>query len=191
MSAKNMTKAQQQRALEKQQAIEARELRASQRASKLGNVAATTGTTRRVSAASSGKAAESERAKAIAIFKAQKTIEDAAKKAEEIVSSTAKRHGSKKGGKKGAKTGKISVPRGNIEGITKPAIRRIARRAGVKRISGLIYAHTRPVFKKFIEEALQKAMIYTSHKVGRRTVTARDVVYGLKQMNIALYGFGA
>jgi histone H4 len=27
----------------------------------------------------------------------------------------------------------------NIEGITKPAIRRLARRGGVKRISGLIY----------------------------------------------------
>ena len=29
--------------------------------------------------------------------------------------------------------------RDNIQGITKPAIRRLARRGGVKRISGLIY----------------------------------------------------
>ncbi|KAL5721803.1 histone H3.1 [Ranunculus cassubicifolius] len=31
----------------------------------------------------------------------------------------------------------------NIQGITKPAIRRLARRGGVKRISGLIYEETR------------------------------------------------
>ena len=33
----------------------------------------------------------------------------------------------------------FQVLRDNIQGITKPAIRRLARRGGVKRISGLIY----------------------------------------------------
>ena len=33
----------------------------------------------------------------------------------------------------------VQVLRDNIQGITKPAIRRLARRGGVKRISGLIY----------------------------------------------------
>jgi histone H4 len=37
--------------------------------------------------------------------------------------------------------------RDNIQGITKPAIRRLARRGGVKRISGLIYEETRGVLK--------------------------------------------
>ena len=38
------------------------------------------------------------------------------------------------------------VLRDNIQGITKPAaIRRLARRGGVKRISGLIYEETRGV----------------------------------------------
>ena len=36
-------------------------------------------------------------------------------------------------------------------GITKPAIRRLARRGGVKRISGLIYEETRGVLKIFLE----------------------------------------
>ena len=36
-------------------------------------------------------------------------------------------------------------------GITKPAIRRLARRGGVKRISGLIYEETRGVLKLFLE----------------------------------------
>ena len=43
-------------------------------------------------------------------------------------------------------------------GITKPAIRRLARRGGVKRISGLIYEETRGVLKIFLENvSLHKA----------------------------------
>lgn len=38
-----------------------------------------------------------------------------------------------------------------LAGITKPAIRRLARRGGVKRISGLIYEETRGVLKVFLE----------------------------------------
>ena len=39
----------------------------------------------------------------------------------------------------------------SCSGITKPAIRRLARRGGVKRISGLIYEETRGVLKIFLE----------------------------------------
>lgn len=49
-------------------------------------------------------------------------------------------------GKGGAKRHR-KVLRDNIQGITKPAIRRLARRGGVKRISGLIYEETRSVLK--------------------------------------------
>ena len=41
--------------------------------------------------------------------------------------------------------------KGNISGITKPAIRRLARRGGVKRISGQIYEESRSVIKTFLE----------------------------------------
>eukprot|EP00889_Picochlorum_renovo_P000646 jgi/Picre1/27676/NNA_000640.t1 len=70
-------------------------------------------------------------------------------------------------GKGGAKRHR-KVLRDNIQGITKPAIRRLARRGGVKRISGLIYEETR-----------------------EKTVTAFDVVYALKRQGRTLYGFGA
>ena len=43
------------------------------------------------------------------------------------------------------------VLRDNIQGITKPAIRRLARRGGVKRISGLIYEEVRGVLKTFLQ----------------------------------------
>ena len=47
------------------------------------------------------------------------------------------------------------VLRDNIQGISKPAIRRLARRGGVKRISGFIYEETRYVLKIFLENILR------------------------------------
>ena len=81
------------------------------------------------------------------------------------------------------------VLRDNIQGITKPAIRRLARRGGVKRISDLIYEETRGVLKVFLENVLRDAVTYTEH-ARRKTVTAMDVVYALKRQGRTLYGFG-
>ena len=58
-------------------------------------------------------------------------------------------------GKGGAKRHR-KVLRDNIQGITKPAIRRLARRGGVKRISGLIY-----------EEVSNKLLLPSSVPVGK------------------------
>ncbi|KAG5462895.1 MAG: hypothetical protein BJ554DRAFT_2974 [Olpidium bornovanus] len=55
------------------------------------------------------------------------------------------------------------ILRDNIQGITKPAIRRLARRGGVKRISGLIYEETRGVLKVFLENVIRDAVTYTEH----------------------------
>ena len=71
----------------------------------------------------------------------------------------------------------------------KPAIRRLARRGGVKRISGLIYEETRGVLKVFLENVVRDAVTYTEH-ARRKTVTALDVVYALKRQGRTLYGFG-
>ncbi|KAK2173842.1 hypothetical protein NP493_847g00048 [Ridgeia piscesae] len=76
-------------------------------------------------------------------------------------------------GKGGAKRHR-KVLRDNIQGITKPAIRRLARRGGVKRISGLIYEETRGVLKVFLENVIRDAVTYTEH-AKRKTVTAMDV----------------
>ena len=58
-------------------------------------------------------------------------------------------------GKGGAKRHR-KILRDNIQGITKPAIRRLARRGGVKRISGLICEETRGVLKVFLENVEEK-----------------------------------
>ena len=102
----------------------------------------------------------------------------------------------------------FQILRDNIQGITKPAIRRLARRGGVKRISGLIYEETRGVLKIFLEnvswastrvtllslivcpQVIRDSVTYTEH-AKRKTVTALDVVYALKRSGRTLYGFGA
>ncbi|CAH3149159.1 unnamed protein product, partial [Pocillopora meandrina] len=78
-------------------------------------------------------------------------------------------------GKGGAKRHR-KILRDNIQGITKPAIRRLARRGGVKRISGLIYEETRGVLKVFLENVIRDAVTYTEH-AKRKTVTAMDVIF--------------
>ena len=88
-------------------------------------------------------------------------------------------------GKGGAKRHR-KVLRDNIQGITKPAIRRLARRGGVKRISGLIYEETRGVLKVFLENVIRDAVTYTEH-ARRKTVTALDVVHALKRQGRTLY----
>ncbi|XP_015678129.1 histone H4-like isoform X1 [Protobothrops mucrosquamatus] len=92
-------------------------------------------------------------------------------------------------GKGGAKRHR-KVLRDNIQGITKPAICHLARRGGVKRISGLIYEETRGVLllKVFLENVIRDAVTYTEH-AKRKTVTAMDV-YALKRQGRTLYGFG-
>ena len=117
------------------------------------------------------------------------------------------RHGGGKGGSIGRKGGSMGrgkggkglgkggakrhrkVLRDNIQGITKSAIRKLARRGGVKRISGLIYEETRGVLKVFLENIICDAVTYCEH-ARRKTITAMDVVYALKRQGRTLYGFG-
>jgi histone H4 len=92
---------------------------------------------------------------------------------------TGRGKGGKGLGKGGAKRHR-KILRDNIQGITKPAIRRLARRGGVKRISAMIYEETRGVLKTFLEGVIRDAVTYTEH-AKRKTVTSLDVVYALKR----------
>jgi histone H4 len=73
------------------------------------------------------------------------------------------------------------------QGVTKPVIRRLGRRGGVKRISGLIYEETRGVLKTFLEDVVKDAVTYTDH-AKRKTVSSLDVVHALKRQGRTLYG---
>ncbi|XP_069072088.1 uncharacterized protein [Pleurodeles waltl] len=87
-----------------------------------------------------------------------------------------RRKGGKGLGKKGAKRHR-KVLWDNIQGIPKPAIRRLARRGRIKCISGLIHEETRSVLKVFLENVIWNAVTYTEHP--KRT-----------RQGCTLYGFG-
>ena len=91
-------------------------------------------------------------------------------------------------GKEGARRHK-KQGRDNLLGITKPALRRLARRGGVKRISGTYYDDMRAVIKGYIQDLVRDAVTYTEH-ARRKTITAQDVVYAAKRQGRNLYGFG-
>lgn len=88
-------------------------------------------------------------------------------------------------GKGGAKR-HLKIRRDNIQGVTKPAIRRLCRRGGVKRIQGLIYEEARGVLKAFLESVIRDAVTYTEH-AKRKTVVTLDVIYALKRQGRTLY----
>lgn len=92
-------------------------------------------------------------------------------------------------GKGGAKRHRGTKFKNAIEGITKPAIRRLARRGGVKRIGGGIYQTTKDVLKEYLHNVIRSAVTYTEH-ARRKTVTALDVVYALKREGKLIYGYG-
>ncbi len=96
----------------------------------------------------------------------------------------------KSGDAKGAQSTKRmkKALKDNIRGITKPAVRRLARRGGVKRISGIMYEEVRGILKSFVEGVVRDAVTYTEH--GKRTtVSAVDVVHALKKRGRMLYGY--
>merc|ERR1740123_2762292 len=92
-------------------------------------------------------------------------------------------------GKSGAKRMSSMSSKSTIMGVNKPAIRRLSRRGGVKRISSLIYDETRLVLRSFLENVIRDSVTYTEHAKSK-TVTAIDVVYALKRQGRTLYGFG-
>ncbi|KAM0239316.1 hypothetical protein ACHAPO_003287 [Fusarium lateritium] len=80
------------------------------------------------------------------------------------------------------------VLRDCIHGITKPAIRRLARRGGVKRISATIYDDIRVALKARLESILQDCVIYVEYR-NAKTVTVHDVIHSLSRMGRPLWGF--
>jgi len=72
--------------------------------------------------------------------------------------------------------------------VTKAAVRRLARRGGVKRFASLILPEIRTTMATFVTKLVTDAMAYADH--GRRTtVTAHDVLYALRHRNVHLYGY--
>lgn len=70
--------------------------------------------------------------------------------------------------------------------MTKGSIRRLARRGGVKRISGGCYVDARDALQQFLRNVLESVVNYTDY-ANRKTVTVQDVMLGLKKQGQTLY----
>jgi histone H4 len=75
-----------------------------------------------------------------------------------------------------------------IQGVTKPAIKRLARRGGVKRLANGVYEEVRIVLRNYLKKVVHDALAYTEH-AKRKTINVMDVVHALKQNGRTLYGF--
>ncbi|KAG6959225.1 hypothetical protein JG688_00010164, partial [Phytophthora aleatoria] len=80
------------------------------------------------------------------------------------------------------------ILRDTIQGISRVSIRRLARRAGVVRMSALVYEAIRAVLKVFVSNLVQDAVVYSEY-ANRKAITAMDVIHALKRQGRTLYGF--
>lgn len=78
--------------------------------------------------------------------------------------------------------------RGNVKGIKKGGIRRLARRAGIKRISNVLYEKVRVILQKYLRHVLRDAFIYRDHG-SRKTVSISDVTSSLNKRGRNIYGY--
>jgi len=77
------------------------------------------------------------------------------------------------------------VIRDSIGGITEPAIRRVLRRAGVKRIGKVIYDEIRGLLKVWLENIIKDTVAFTEH-ARRKTASIEDLEAALDVNGIAL-----
>ena len=91
-----------------------------------------------------------------------------------------KNSGKKRGGKTTKKAGFGAISNGGIK--------RLARRAGVKRISADSFGAVREYYERFLERLVSNALNYC--EVGnRKTIQAQDVIYALKLQGRNLLGY--
>jgi len=72
--------------------------------------------------------------------------------------------------------------------ITKPAIKRVAQRAGVKRLRGVVYDDARDMLEVFLTKLVRDARLYTRSR-GRITTNCADVLCALENNNCSTYSY--
>ncbi|KAK0718087.1 histone-fold-containing protein [Lasiosphaeria miniovina] len=80
------------------------------------------------------------------------------------------------------------ITKDHIRGITKPTIRRLARRGGVKRISAGVYDTIRLALKERLTMVIRDVVAFTEHR-NTKTVTVNDVIFALRRLGSPIYGF--
>jgi histone H3/H4 len=80
----------------------------------------------------------------------------------------------KSNGKVSKMTRRRPVLADNIQGITKPAIKRVGRRAAIKRMSGLNYEEVRGILRAYLNDVLRDAVVFMENE-GRKTLMSKDL----------------
>eukprot|EP00933_Yihiella_yeosuensis_P023310 TRINITY_DN18153_c1_g2_i1.p1 TRINITY_DN18153_c1_g2~~TRINITY_DN18153_c1_g2_i1.p1 ORF type:complete len:314 (+),score=104.40 TRINITY_DN18153_c1_g2_i1:49-942(+) len=151
-------------------------------------------------AAAKAKAKAKSKAKAEAKATAKTKAIAAVKKLPEITKQTQKRPPPKelpvpkadrrklvgKGGGKQAQ-GAASKRKEALGNICRADLRRIARKAGCRRLAGTIYAEAREALAGFLEKVVGDAAVYTEY-AQRKTVTPADIILGLRRQGRIHYG---
>lgn len=70
------------------------------------------------------------------------------------------------------------VHREVLQGITKPSLRRLARRAGVKRIEGGVYEELRKILKERMIDIITDSLEFTLYRRGK-LVLLDDIINGI------------
>ena len=83
---------------------------------------------------------------------------------------------------------RASPAKATPKAFSSSAMRRIARRGGVKRLARLTYEEVRGVVHDFVKKLVTDAITYTEHRRAG-TVVAMDVVHALKRQGRHLYGY--
>ena len=73
------------------------------------------------------------------------------------------------------------------KGFTRPAIQRICRRAGVKRISGKLYPTAREILSEYTRSVVFVALA-TMESGSRKTLSTKDVKFALAYHGRTVYG---
>lgn len=81
------------------------------------------------------------------------------------------------------------ILRDNIQDITKPVIKRLAQKAGVKSISGLVYEEVRGILNRNLSHVLQKLAIIV-RGTNRVIISASDVKETFRFLGMTVYATG-
>ena len=78
------------------------------------------------------------------------------------------------------------ILRDSIHGLKGPEILRLARKAGIVMLSGLMYEEIRGVIKVLMEKIIKDAVILAEY-AGRKTVLTKDVLAALEKNGLKMY----
>ena len=86
------------------------------------------------------------------------------------------------------KRGNKKAPVRDYGSISNGGIKRLARRAGVKRMSADSFGPIRDAFDRFVDRLVTNSYNYAECR-SARTITPQDVVYALQKQGRNLYGY--